>query len=68
MSRDLTVAGYVLLAFAAAGLELAARVTGRFPTLGEAVGAVNRKRAGRYLLYAFWLWAGWHFFVRAQWG
>ncbi len=62
------VAGYLLLAVAAAGMELAARLTGRLPLLGEAVAAVNRTMTGRWLLLAAWIWAGWHFFVRANWG
>ncbi|HEU4868810.1 MAG TPA: DUF6186 family protein [Actinomycetota bacterium] len=68
MSRELIVAGYVVLALAAAGLELAARLTGKLPTLGEAVATVNRSLTGRWLLLAAWIWAGWHFFVRANWG
>jgi hypothetical protein len=68
VSREITVAGYMLLALAAAGMELAARLTGRFPTLGGAVGTVNRTLTGRWLLLAAWIWAGWHFFVRANWG
>lgn len=68
MSREITVIGYLFLAVAVAGMELAARLTGRLPTLGDAVGAANCSRAGRWLLIAAWIWAGWHFFVRAQWG
>ena len=68
MSRELIVAGYLVLAVAAAGMELAARLTGRLPTLGEAVATVNRTLPGRWLLLAAWIWAGWHFFVRATWG
>jgi hypothetical protein len=62
------VAGYVVLAVAAAGMELAARLTRKFPTLGEAVATVNRTLTGRWLVLAAWVWAGWHFFVRASWG
>jgi hypothetical protein len=53
---------------AAVGVEIAARVTGRLPTLGDAVRTLNRFRSGRTLLLAAWLWAGWHLFVRANWG
>jgi len=67
VSRELTVIVYLALAVVAAGMELAARLTGRFTTLGNAVGAANRSRAGRWLLIAAWIWVGWHFFVRAQW-
>lgn len=68
MSRELIVAGYLVLAAAAAGMELAARRPGKLPTLGEAVATVNRTRTGRWLVLAAWIWAGWHFFVRANWG
>jgi hypothetical protein len=63
-----TAGGYLAILVAAVGVEVAARVTGRWPTLGEAVAAVSRFRAGRALLLAAWLWAGWHLFVRANWG
>jgi hypothetical protein len=68
LSRDLIVAGYLVIALAAAALEVAARLGGRFPTLGEAVSSINAVRGGRLVLLAVWLWAGWHFFVRASWG
>jgi hypothetical protein len=68
VNRELIVAGYLALAFAAAGLELAARLTGKLPTLGRTIAALNRSLTGRWLLLAAWIWAGWHFFVRANWG
>lgn len=68
MSRDLIVAGYLVIAAAAVALEIIARLTGRAPTLGEAVTSINSIRGGRWALVAAWLWAGWHFFVRASWG
>lgn len=68
MNRDLILAGYVALAVAAVALELAARFTGRVPKLGDAVSVFNRTVPGRWLLLSAWLWAGWHFFVRARWG
>lgn len=68
MSRDLIVAGYLVIAAAAAVLEIIARLSGRVPTLGEAVASVNTTRGWRWTLIAAWLWAGWHFFVRASWG
>jgi hypothetical protein len=68
VSREIFIAGYLLIAATAAGMEAAARLTGRIPTLGETVSAVNRTWMGRWTLCALWLWAGWHFFVRAQWG
>lgn len=35
-----------------------------FPTLSDAVNAVMRYPAGRWALFALWLWWGWHTFVR----
>ena len=68
MSRQLILAGYLVIAAGAATLELTARLTGRVATLGRTVAAFNSTRFGRPLLLAAWLWAGWHFFVRANWG
>ncbi|HEX2179856.1 MAG TPA: DUF6186 family protein [Actinomycetota bacterium] len=68
MSWEATAGGYLVILLAAAAVELAARSKGRWPTLGQAVAAVNRFRTGRALLLAAWLWAGWHLFVRASWG
>lgn len=68
MSWAATAGGYLTIFVAAVAVELAARGTGRWPTLGEAVAAVNRFRTGRAILLAAWLWAGWHLFVRASWG
>jgi hypothetical protein len=68
VSRDLIVLGYILIAVAAAALEVTARLTNRESTLGEAVSSINGARGGRWALLAAWLWAGWHFFVRASWG
>ena len=68
MSWAATAGGFLAILAAAVFVELAARTTGRGPTLGRAVAAVNRSRTGRVLLLAAWLWAGWHLFVRASWG
>jgi hypothetical protein len=67
VSREAIVIGYLVLALAAAALEITARLTGRAATMGEAVSSINA-RGGRWVLVALWLWAGWHFFVRASWG
>ena len=67
MTRAVTLAGYALLVAALAGLELTGRVWHRTSTLGGAVAALARRRAGRWLLLAGWLWLGWHLFVRANW-
>jgi Family of unknown function (DUF6256)/Family of unknown function (DUF6186) len=48
--------------FAWEGLALA-RVTG-VPSLSDVVRVIMRYPAGRWALFALWLWAGWHIFVR----
>lgn len=68
MSRTLTLAGYLAIATGALVLELVARFGSRRPSLGDFVGVCVRFRYGRAVMLAVWLWAGWHFFVRANWG
>jgi len=36
----------------------------RSPRLGDMFGYVTRWRAGRYLLFGFWMWVGWHYLIR----
>ena len=48
--------------FAWEGLALA-RVTG-VPTLSDVFRVIMRYPVGRWALFALWLWAGWHFFIR----
>ena len=67
-SRRVTVAivGYAvivgaLLAWQAVGLL---NQGDDWPTLSELLRKVTRTAAGRYLLFASWLWVGWHLFVR----
>jgi hypothetical protein len=38
------------------------------PSFGDLVLAVQRWRLGRLLLFAGWVWLGWHVFVRGDWG
>jgi len=65
-----TVSAYRLLAwavlfgalFAWEGLALA-RVTG-VPSLSDVFRVITRYPVGRWALFALWLWAGWHFFIR----
>ncbi|HEX2053392.1 MAG TPA: DUF6186 family protein [Actinomycetota bacterium] len=68
MSAEGVVAGYAVIFAAALLCQVLARFTGRLPTLGQAVLWFNSLRFGRPVLAAAWLWAGWHFFVRASWG
>jgi hypothetical protein len=64
-SRDLTIAGYLLIAAAAAGLQLLSRREGsRIPPLGAVLGRVMRTRSGRVGVLAAWAWLGIHFFAR----
>jgi hypothetical protein len=48
--------------FAWEGLALA-RV-GSLPTLSDTFRVIMRYPVGRWALFALWLWAGWHFFIR----
>ena len=66
MSRTATLVGYGLVVAAAVVCQLVALVSGRIPTLGQAVSVLARRRAGRWLLLAGWLWTGWHLFVRSH--
>jgi Family of unknown function (DUF6186) len=62
------VIGYLVWAalfgalFAWEGIGLA-RVGG-YPTLSDALRVIMRYPVGRWMLFALWLWAGWHSFVR----
>jgi len=64
MSRAATLWGYALLALAIVAYQVAGLVLGRTATLGQALRRVARVPAGRFVLLAGWLWAGWHTFVR----
>jgi hypothetical protein len=48
--------------FAFEGLALAG-VSG-VPTLSDVFRVIMRNQFARWVLFAFWLWAGWHFFIR----
>jgi hypothetical protein len=64
-SRDLTIAGYLLIAAVAAGLQLLSKREGsRIPPLGAVLGRVMRTRSGRVGVLAAWAWLGIHFFAR----
>lgn len=67
MSRILTLVGYAIFAVCAVGLEVAARRSGRFSTLPEAISVAARRWPFRVVLQAAWLWLGWHLFVRVEW-
>ncbi|KAB8166529.1 hypothetical protein FH609_003085 [Streptomyces sp. 3MP-14] len=66
---DHPVAGYLVWAllfgalFGWEALTLARPEAG-LPTLSDAMDAVMRYPVGRWVLFAVWLWFGWHTFVR----
>jgi hypothetical protein len=63
------VLGYLVWAvligavFAWEGLALS-HLSGSVPTLSDAFRAIMRYPLGRWVLFAVWLWVGWHVFVR----
>ncbi|MGH8973084.1 MAG: DUF6186 family protein [Acidimicrobiia bacterium] len=64
MTRNLTLAGYALVAAAGLAFELAGRLRHRTPTLAEAALVLTRRPVPRALVLLGWLWLGWHLFVR----
>jgi hypothetical protein len=64
MTRNLTLAGYAVLATAGLAYELAGRLRHRTPTLGQAMLILTRRPVPRALVLLGWLWLGWHLFVR----
>jgi uncharacterized protein DUF6186 len=36
----------------------------KWPAFSDLIRVVTRYPAGRWVLFACWLWVGWHFFVR----
>ena len=66
MSRTTTLVGYALIAAALVGCQFASLVSHRIPTIGHVASLIAGRRAGRWLLLAGWLWAGWHLFARSQ--
>jgi predicted lipoprotein len=59
-----TVLGLVVLAVAAAALELAAHRRNDRPSAAQAIGAAMRTTPGRAAVLAVWLWLGIHFLAR----
>ena len=63
--RGVAIAGWIVIAgafFAWQGAALANQPT--WPTMSDIFRAFMRPLAGRVLLFAVWLWLGWHLFVR----
>jgi hypothetical protein len=65
VTRAVTLVGYGVLLAALLAWEAAGRWRRRSPTLGASLSWVARRRPGRWLLLAAWLWLGWHTFVRS---
>jgi hypothetical protein len=64
-SRELTIAGYLLIAAAGVGLQLLSHCQGsRIPPLGAVLRWAMRTRSGRIGVVAGWAWLGIHFFAR----
>jgi uncharacterized protein DUF6186 len=64
MNRAVTLWGYAVLAIATLASQVASVLLRRTATMGQALNRLATVRAGRFLLLAAWLWAGWHTFVR----
>jgi len=61
------VTGWVVIVLALVACEFAARRSrGRLPGILDVARALQQSTAGRWLLASFWLWAGWHLFVRRR--
>ena len=64
-SHDITVAGYLAIAYSGAALELLShRSQSRIPSFGQVLGRLMRTRSGRIGVVAGWAWLGMHFFAR----
>ena len=64
MTRELTIAGYLVCLLAALILVvLSHRRDAPFATLGEVLEEVFADRAVRITIIVFWWWLGWHFLV-----
>jgi hypothetical protein len=63
--RAAVAVGFAVLLVAALVVERRARRPGSsVRPLGETVTAALRTRTGRALVFAAWLWVGWHFLAR----
>lgn len=49
--------------FAYEGVALS-HLSGSVPTLSATLHAIMRYPIGRWVLFALWLWFGWHVFIR----
>jgi hypothetical protein len=64
-SRDVTIAGYLIVLATAVALQLfAGRAPDRIPPIGAVLRRVMRSRTGRVGVLVAWAWIGLHFFAR----
>jgi hypothetical protein len=64
-SRDLTIAGYMLLVLIGLGLQIRSySPSSKIPSLGTVGSRVMRTKTGRIGVMAGWAWLGLHFFAR----
>lgn len=66
MTRLVTLCGYAVLVLWAVATEFRARRRGATASFGDSLSAVMRRPPLRLAIRAFWLWVGWHLFVRAS--
>ena len=65
--RPLAVVGWIVILgalFAWQGIGIA--LGSDWPTMSDMLRAFSRLPAGRIVLFAMWLWLGWHLFVRSS--
>jgi hypothetical protein len=64
-SRELTIAGFLVLAVVALGLYLLGRARRLdLAPLGDVMEAIRTSKAGRLALALSWAWVGWHVLAR----
>jgi Family of unknown function (DUF6186) len=62
--REITIAGYAILALAVVAFQVASRSTdSRIPTMSATLGRAMATRSGRVAILAGWAWLGLHFFA-----
>ncbi len=60
----LSVVGWAVIIAVLLSWQGMALVREDWPTLSDMFRAVMRNPVGRWFLFGFWLWVGWHFFIR----
>jgi uncharacterized protein DUF6186 len=65
ISREVTIAGYLLIMAGIVALELlATRTRAPIPSLGDLFSRAMRSRTGRVGILVAWAWIGLHFFAK----